>query len=767
MIQADSWMARATRKSADIARKPILAARALRQTFAYYGSPQLVARKAWRAWQQEGWRGLWRRARAVLQMADAADPQRGWAGLANGLFVVPPPLDGSFLPLVTVIVPNFNHVKYLRARLDSIYRQDYDRFEVILLDDASSDDSVQVLREYAERHASKTSLHVNEANSGGVFHQWKKGLSLARGELIWIAESDDYCEPTHLSELVRFFRNEAVTLAFCRSEFVRGEECKTEWSTDEALADCLGDLVRQPFIQSAHRLVNNAWGKKNLVVNASSAVFRHPGALPLLQDEAWTRLRLCGDWIFYLHLVRGGLVGYTPQTTNYYRQHGEGTSFQIRQRDTYYSEFEAVAHAVLKLYRIDTEILASQQQALYVEWCAARGAKAEVEFAQLYDLERVRRAVGTRSPNVLMAGFALIAGGGETFPVMLANLLRQQGVAVTFFNCRHVPTEPGVRKMLERGVPLVELDHLGRIGALCEELGVELVHSHHAWVDMTLAQCLTRQPGIRQVVSMHGMYEMMTPDALANVMPMLEEHIDGVVYTATKNLGPFSPAFQAEKHFTLIRNALTVQPVTPADRAALGMAEQDFVFCLVARAIPEKGWEEAIDAVERANLLGSRTIHLLLIGEGIESTRLAARASDRVHFLGFKSNIRDYYLMSDMGLLPSRFPGESAPLVLIDCLLAGRPLLASRIGEISDMLQGDGEPAGAVFDLEPGFVIPVEQLAQWMARLANEHGLYERAAAQVPRAAAKFDPLVMVRCYMDFYRDVLLTDDGRLESPQF
>ncbi|MES2531723.1 MAG: glycosyltransferase family A protein, partial [Pseudomonadota bacterium] len=222
-------------------------------------------------------------------------------------------------------MPNFNHAKYLRERLDAIYRQDYPNFEVILLDDASSDDSVGVLREYADRHAANTSLHVNAKNSGGVFHQWKKGLALARGDLIWIAESDDYCDPTHLSELVRFFRNEAVMLAFCRSEFVRGDEGKTEWSTDEALADCLGAVVRQPFVQSAHRLVNHGWGKKNLVVNASSAVFRHPGALPLLDDEAWTRLRLCGDWIFYLHLIRGGLVGYTPNTTNYYRQHGEGT----------------------------------------------------------------------------------------------------------------------------------------------------------------------------------------------------------------------------------------------------------------------------------------------------------------------------------------------------------------------------------------------------------------------------------------------------------
>lgn len=752
------WMDRVARKAVVIARKPMLAARAFRQTLTYYGSPKLVADKAWRAFRQEGWQGLLRRTQTILQTAAASDLKYGWAGPAYGLFPIPSPVDASFAPLVTVIVPNFNHSTFLRARLESIYQQDYPHFEVILLDDASTDSSLDVLREYADRYASNTSLHVNVENSGGVFRQWKKGLSLAHGELIWIAESDDYCEPTHLSELVRFFRNEAVTLAFCRSEFVRGEDCKTESSTDQALADCLGTQVQKPFVQSAHRLVNHAWGKKNLIVNASSAIFRHPGALPLLDDEEWVRLRLCGDWIFYLHLIRGGLVGYTPHTTNYYRQHHEGTSFRTRQRDTYYREFEVVARTVLELYRLDTDILTTQREALYAEWCVARGVKSEAEFSALYDLERVRREVKVRAPNVLMAGFALIAGGGETFPLVLASKLWQNGVAVTFFNCRHVPTEPGVRQMLQRGVPLVELESLASIGALCDEFGIEIVHSHHAWVDMTLAQCLTRQPDVKQVISMHGMYEMMTPEALTNMLPMLEAHIDGIVYTATKNLAPFSSDFQTRKHFTRIRNALDVQPINPIDRTTLGISKDDFVFCLVARAIPEKGWEEAIDAVERANVTSKRAIHLVLIGEGAESTRLASRASQFIHFLGFKANIRDYFAMADMGLLPSRFPGESAPLVLIDCLLAGRPMLASCLGEIPDMLQGDGQLAGAVFDLVEGFVIPVKQVSQLMDRLANDSSMYEQMMLQVRSATAKFDPLMMTNQYEDFYLNVLVAN---------
>lgn len=78
--------------------------------------------------------------------------------------------------------------------MDSIYQQTYQNIEVILLDDFSSDNSVEILKQYAKKYPHKTRLVVNEQNSGRVFRQWNKGLALAKGELIWIAESDDYCD---------------------------------------------------------------------------------------------------------------------------------------------------------------------------------------------------------------------------------------------------------------------------------------------------------------------------------------------------------------------------------------------------------------------------------------------------------------------------------------------------------------------------------------------------------------------------------------------
>ena len=104
--------------------------------------------------------------------------------------------------LVSIIVPNYNHARYLKERLDSIYNQTYRHFEVILLDDCSTDGSVEVLKEYARKYPENTRLVANEHNSGKVFHQWNKGLELARGEFVWIAESDDFAEPDFLASCV-------------------------------------------------------------------------------------------------------------------------------------------------------------------------------------------------------------------------------------------------------------------------------------------------------------------------------------------------------------------------------------------------------------------------------------------------------------------------------------------------------------------------------------------------------------------------------------
>ena len=206
--------------------------------------------------------------------------------------------------------------------------------------------------------------------------------------------------------------------------------------------------------------------------------------------------------------------------------------------------------------------------------------------------------------------------------------------------------------------------------------------------------------------------------------------------------------------FVKIGNASDIAPLFPAPRAEIGVPEDAFLICLVSRAIPEKGWHEAIEAVKLARKICQKEIHLLLIGSGPEYERLKPIITDEyIHLLGFRANTLDYFATSDLGLLPSRYPGESVPLVLIDCFNSNRPVLASNIGEIGKMiLTGDG-PAGTLFDLENGN-IPIDSLSKKIVAYVEDKNLYLDHLNRVSAAAAKFDPAVLLKSYEAVYQEL-------------
>ena len=647
-------------------------------------------------------------------------------------------IDYNFKPKVTVIVPNYNHEKYLRQRLDSIYSQSYSNFNVILLDDNSSDKSRDILLEYADKYKKNTRYIFNQANSGSVFNQWKKGIEEADGEFIWIAESDDYCSDNLISSIVPFFSNESVMIAYCRSIFKTNN--KKTWDIESYLADIDENKWKTDFIETSHVMVNLAMAKKNVIPNMSSAIFRNPGKMNLLNDEKWKNLRFCGDWVFYLHIMRGGAIAYTTKATNYYRQHDKNTSTKLQNNDIYYIEHEFVAMTVAELYAVPSEIFDKQYKMLYEYWNLWHKNGNKNDFNRCYNIEKIKNNQKNRKTNIAMFGYSFAAGGGETFPIILANILHDNGYGVTFINCDRDTRVEGVRNMLKQSIPVVKLIDAYRMPLFVNALGVEILHSQHAWVDSTINQMIDYMPKCKHIVTLHGMYEMTEDEILEKILPSLSARVDKWVYTTDKNIEAFKRFnyFNKEK-FVKIGNALVRVGINPILRDSLNIEKNAFVFCLVSRSVPEKGWEEAIRCVGQARSQSGKDIQLIIIGDGEEKERLQRNAVEYVHFLGFKSNIRDYYAMSDMGILPSRFKGESFPLTIIDCLFAGKPIMASNIAEIKNMLKvEDGEYAGALFDLND-WIIPEKELTELIIKCATDIKYYNAMLSEVNNAANKFD----------------------------
>lgn len=231
------------------------------------------------------------------------------------------------MPKISVIVPNYNHARFLRRRMNSILTQTVQDFELILLDDCSTDESRSILREYSSDPRAR--LQFNDQNSGSPFKQWNKGVRMAEGEYVWIAESDDFGGERLLERLVGALDAEPeVAYAYCLSWGINGED-QTDGFADRYLQHLSTDRWRSDFIVDGREECRRYFIRANVVPNASAVVFRKRvyekvgGA-----DEDY---RICGDWKLWASMALTGKVAYFGEPLNFFRFHNAS----VRNAGTY------------------------------------------------------------------------------------------------------------------------------------------------------------------------------------------------------------------------------------------------------------------------------------------------------------------------------------------------------------------------------------------------------------------------------------------------
>lgn len=216
--------------------------------------------------------------------------------------------------LVTVIIPNYNHAQYLRQRIDSVLNQTYQDFEVIILDDCSTDDSKNIINSYSS-HPKVSNVVLNDTNSGTTFKQWEKGILLAKGKYIWIAESDDWCEPGLLQELVnKLDNNENCVIAYVQSQMV-DDKNSIIWQSKH---NNLGEYINGKKYINEYLLWNNS------IFNASMVVFKKECYFKISNE--YTLFKFCGDWLFWISIAMYGDVFVSGKVLNYFRKHQKDVS---------------------------------------------------------------------------------------------------------------------------------------------------------------------------------------------------------------------------------------------------------------------------------------------------------------------------------------------------------------------------------------------------------------------------------------------------------
>ena len=202
------------------------------------------------------------------------------------------------MPTVSVIVPNYCHAAYLEQRIESILGQTYQDFELILLDDCSTDQSREILERY-RNHPRVSRILYNEQNSGSPFKQWKKGLAEATGRYVWIAESDDFASPHFLEQCVSILDKHPDCAVVFTSSYIVDAESRI--MREEIPIKCLNNK----YLRFGSRFfVYRFLCPRNAIYNASMALVRR-SALP--KNDSYTEYRYCGDWLFWiLPVVPGG-----------------------------------------------------------------------------------------------------------------------------------------------------------------------------------------------------------------------------------------------------------------------------------------------------------------------------------------------------------------------------------------------------------------------------------------------------------------------------
>jgi glycosyltransferase involved in cell wall biosynthesis len=221
--------------------------------------------------------------------------------------------------LISVIIPSYNHAPFLEERIRSVLQQTFSDFEVIIIDDASTDNSRDIIESF--RHSPQLShIIYKTSNSGSPFGQWREALALAGGKWIWIAESDDSADLQFLEKMISVTEgSEDTALVYCDS-LIRSNDGLQE----VRFADKKNERFKTAKWSFSYKLngkteINQSLKWECVINNTSAVLFNRrilETALPAIEGY-----RYHGDWLLYLLLATVGDIAYLAESLNNYRQH--------------------------------------------------------------------------------------------------------------------------------------------------------------------------------------------------------------------------------------------------------------------------------------------------------------------------------------------------------------------------------------------------------------------------------------------------------------
>ena len=260
---------------------------------------------------------------------------------------------------VSVVVPNYNYEKYIDKRIETILTQTYPVYELIILDDMSTDNSVTVIdKKLAGVRVKypdlKVQFAVNEKNSGKAILQWKKGFELATGDYVWIAEADDLSSRRFLAEAMKGFDDPEVVMSYTESKLINSHGViltpNFRWSRDREKTG----HYKESYVKNGLREIEEIMAIRCTIPNVSAVVFKKDGKIPYLRyfDEA-AKFSQAGDWYFYTKVLEHGKISYNKKALNKFRIHGKSKTAGAKKDNKHYEEILSLHKEFALRYNLD------------------------------------------------------------------------------------------------------------------------------------------------------------------------------------------------------------------------------------------------------------------------------------------------------------------------------------------------------------------------------------------------------------------------------
>lgn len=261
-------------------------------------------------------------------------------------------MSGISLPKVSVIVPNYNYEKYIVDRLQSIFLQTVKPYEIIFLDDNSTDDSLEIAKIMLEQSGFDYRVIANTENKG-CYQQWLHGVSLSQGDIVWIAEADDLCKPDFLEKLLPRFDDCNTSLVYSQSIAIDEKSREMNFSYLDYTRELSETRWENDFTNTGESEITDYLVKLNTIPNASGVLMRKSALNGM--DDLLKQFTSTGDWFVYVYALKKGNISFVSEPLNYHRRHGNSIIHSVMHDPRLLKEIVLVSKYILSNYEISKE----------------------------------------------------------------------------------------------------------------------------------------------------------------------------------------------------------------------------------------------------------------------------------------------------------------------------------------------------------------------------------------------------------------------------